>query len=110
MAVEDIRRGSGNPNVSYLLGDFFRPAQVRALAQEFSARHNRLDVLINNAGGTFADRKLTEDGFERTWALNHLAYMQLTLDLLPLLNASAPARIVNVASGLYARKPGFDNL
>ncbi len=109
-AVADIGRETGNQNVSYLLADFFRPAEVRTLADEFSARHDRLDVLINNAGGTFAERKLTEDGFERTWALNHLAYMQLTLDLLPLLNASVPARIVNVASGLYAKKLDFDNL
>ena len=109
-AVETIRRETGNENVSYLLGDSFRPAEVRALAHEFSAQHDRLDILVNNAGGTFTDRKLTEDGFERTWALNHLAYVQLTLDLLPLLKASAPARIVNVASGLYAKKLDFGNL
>lgn len=109
-AVADIGRETGNQNLSYLLADFFRPAEVRALAQAFSARHGRLDVLVNNAGGTFAEHKLTADGLERTWALNHLAYMQLTLALLPPLRASAPARIVNVASGLYARRLTFDNL
>ena len=109
-AVEDVKRESGNKNVSYLLGDFFRPADVRALAQTFLAQHDRLDILVNNAGGTFAERQLTADGLERTWALNHLAYMQLTLELLPLLKATAPARIVNVASGLYAKKLEFDNL
>ena len=83
---------------------------MRTLAQTFLATHDRLDILINNAGGTFSDRKLTPDGFERAWALNHLAYMRLTLALLPLLEASAPTRIVNVASGLYAKTIRFDNL
>lgn len=109
-AVEDVKRESGNKNVSYLLGDFFLPAEVRTLAQTFLERHDRLDILVNNAGGTFAERQLTADGLERTWTLNHLAYMQLTLELLPLLKATAPARVVNVASGLYARKLEFDNL
>ena len=109
-AVASLQQESGNKNVSYLLADFFRPTEVRALAQTFLATHDRLDILINNAGGTFSERKLTPDGFERTWALNHLAYTGLTLALLPLLEASAPARIVNVASGLYARTLEFDNL
>lgn len=109
-AVSAIKRESDASNVSYLLADFFRPTQVRELAQEFSRQHDRLDILVNNAGGTFPERRLTPDGLERTWALNHLAYMQLTLALLPLLQASAPARIVNVASGLYAKKINFGDL
>lgn len=109
-AVAAVRRESGNEKVSYLLGDLFRPAEVRALARAFLEQHGRLDVLVNNAGDTFSERQLTEDGFERTWALNHLAYLQLTLELLPLLKATAPARVVNVASGLYAKKLDFGNL
>ena len=109
-AVALIQRESGNSQVSLLVADFFRPAQVQALAQAFLERHARLDILVNNAGGTFTERRLTPEGFERTWALNHLAYVGLTLPLLPLLIASAPARIVNVASGLYAGKIHFDNL
>jgi len=105
-----IRRESGNERVSSLLADFFDPAQVRALAQTFAAQHDRLDVLVNNVGGTFSERRLTAQGFERTWALNHLSYVQLALGLLPLLRASAPARIVNVASGLYASGLDFGNL
>jgi retinol dehydrogenase 12 len=113
--VQAIRSASGNPRVSHLLADFFDPSEVKALAQSVAAQHDRLDVLINNAGGTFSERRLTAQGFERTWALNHLAYVQLTLSLLPLLRSSAPARIVparivNVASGLYAGKLDFDNL
>ncbi|MFC4453653.1 SDR family NAD(P)-dependent oxidoreductase [Deinococcus sonorensis] len=109
-AAADLQRRSGNPRVSFLLADLFRPAQVRALAGAFQAQHARLDVLVNNAGGTFTHRQLTPDGFERTWALNHLAPMELTLALLPLLTASVPARIVNVASGLYAEAIRFDDL
>lgn len=109
-AVLWIQQNSRNDNVTYLLADLFRPNEVQALAQAFLRQHDRLDILVNNAGGTFQKRQLTPDGFERTWALNHLAYMGLTLALLPLLEESAPARIVSVASGLYAKKLNFDNL
>ena len=67
------------------------------------ALYPRLDVLVNNAGAIFDARHVTVDGLERTWALDHLAYMQLTLDLLDLMKASAPARIVNVASRAHTR-------
>ncbi len=109
-AVTDLQRQSGNPRVTHLLADFCHLAEVRALAQQLQATHPRLHVLVNNAGGTFDERRLTPDGFERTWALNHLASVELTLTLLPLLRASAPARIVNVASGWYARRLDFTNL
>jgi retinol dehydrogenase 12 len=106
-----LQRESRNERVEYLLADLFAQADVRRLAQEFAARHTRLDVLVNNAGGFFSERATTADGFERTWALNHLAYFRLTLDLLPLLKASAPARIVNVASNVHARgRIDFDDL
>lgn len=109
-AVKFIQRQSGSGDVSYLLADFLRPAEVRALAAEFERTHPRLDILVNNAGGTFDTRQLTPECFERTWALNHLAYLHLTLALLPLLEKSAPARIVNVASGVYAGAINFDDL
>ena len=106
-----LRRESGNPAVEYLIADLFSLAEVRRLAQAFAAQQERLDVLVNNAGGFFSERATTADGFERTWALNHLAYFRLTLDLLPLLKASAPARIVNVASNVHARgRVDFDDL
>src|SRR5215475_179524 len=98
-----LQRESGNPDVEYRLADLFALAEVGRLAQEFAGRHGRLDVLVNNAGGFFSERATTVDGFEHTWALNHLAYFRLTLDLLPLLEAGAPARIVNVASNVHAR-------
>ncbi len=58
---------------------------------------------MNNAGAIFSDFATTVDGIERTWALDHLAYIQLTLALLDQLRASAPARIVNVASAAHRR-------
>ena len=74
---------------------------VRRLAAEFRARHSRLDVLLNNAGAVFMERGVTVDGFERTWAVNHLASFLLTLELKDLIEASAPARIVTVSSAMH---------
>ena len=106
-----LQRASGNPEIEMRVADLFSQDAVRGLAREFAATHQRLDVLVNNAGGFFSRRETTADGVERTWALNHLAYFLLTLELLPLLRASAPARIVNVASAVHARgRIDFDDL
>lgn len=99
--LEAIRKETGNRQVESLLADFSSQAEVRRLAAEFRARHNRLDVLLNNAGAVFMERGVTVDGFERTWAVNHLASFLLTLELLDLLKASAPSRIVNVSSAMH---------
>ena len=92
---------SRNHPVDYLIADLSSQAQIRAIAHEFFRRYNHLDVLVNNAGGFFMRRKVSEDGFEMTFALNHLAYFLLTLLLLDALKASASARIVNVSSGSH---------
>ena len=105
-----LRRDSGNPAVFALIANHAEPGQVLRLAQTFGQHNQRLDVLVNNVGGNFSARKVGEEGFERTWALNHLSYVQLTLILLPLLHASAPARIVNVASFYYGNTIRFDDL
>jgi NAD(P)-dependent dehydrogenase (short-subunit alcohol dehydrogenase family) len=73
-------------------------AGQRAAAGEFRNRYRRLDVLVNNAGAVFGERKLTGEGLERTFALNHLGYFTVTTLLLDLLRASAPSRVVSVAS------------
>ncbi len=70
---------------------------VRA-ADEYKSKHDRLDVLLNNAGAINMDRETTTDGYERTFATNHLGYFVLTDRLLDLLKKSAPSRIINVAS------------
>jgi NAD(P)-dependent dehydrogenase (short-subunit alcohol dehydrogenase family) len=109
--VEWIKRETGNGEIDSLLADLSSQAAVIRLAQEFRQMHPRLDVLVNNAGGIFTRRETTVDGLERTWALNHLGYFLLTLELLDLLKASAPARIVNVASAAHTgRTIDFDDL
>jgi NAD(P)-dependent dehydrogenase (short-subunit alcohol dehydrogenase family) len=109
--VEEIRAATGNRNVDSLLADLSSQQAIRRLAGDFKSQYPRLDVLLNNAGGTFATRQLSVDGIEMTWALNHLAYFLLTNLLLDTLKASAPARIINVSSDAHAGgKIEFDNL
>lgn len=109
--VEDIRAASGNNNVDSLLADLSSQQEVRRLADEFKSKYAHLHVLINNAGGFFMKRELSVDGIEMTFSLNHLAYFLLTNLLLDTLKASAPTRIISVASGAHtAGKIEFDNL
>jgi retinol dehydrogenase 14 len=97
-AVEEIRRDSGNERVSLVLADLSVQAEVRGLAEEFRERHDRLDVLVNNAGLVQSRRVETPDGLELTLAVNHLAPFLLTDLLLDLLKKSAPSRVITVSS------------
>ncbi len=91
--------------------DLCRLAEVRRVGQEIAAAEPHIDVLINNAGAVFSLRNVTEDGLERTFALNHMAYVVLTSLLLDRLVASAPARIINTASNAHRKgKLDFDDL
>jgi retinol dehydrogenase-14 len=109
--VAEIQAATGNPRVEVLLADLSSQASVRRAAEELRRGHDRLHVLVNNAGGYWATRHVTVDGLELTFALNHLAYFLLTNLLLDLLRASAPARIVNVTSGAQATgRIHFDDL
>lgn len=99
----DIRLRAQSDAVEYLLCDFTSQEAIRSLASEYRKRHERLDVLVNNAGTVFSKRILTDGGIEATFAVNHLGYFLLTHLLLDLLVASAPARIVNVASVAHYR-------
>jgi retinol dehydrogenase 14 len=96
--LDDVRASAPGAEVSSLLCDFSRQADVRRLAGEVLQRYDRLDVLVNNAGTVFKNRTLTAEGIEATFAVNHLGYFLLTQLLLDRIVASAPARIVNVAS------------
>ena len=96
--VDDIKRISENSNIYFLIGDLSSQKQVRAVAHQFKEQFQRLDVLVNNAGGVFSDHRTTVDGIEYTLALNHLAYFLLTNELIDLLKNSAPSRIINLAS------------
>jgi NAD(P)-dependent dehydrogenase (short-subunit alcohol dehydrogenase family) len=103
-----ITRATGSAKVEFLVADLSIQAQVRQLADEFKRKYDRLDVLLNNAGGYFAKREVSIDGIELTWALNHLNYFLLTDQLLDVLKASAPARIVNTSSGAHAMTRGIN--
>jgi NAD(P)-dependent dehydrogenase (short-subunit alcohol dehydrogenase family) len=110
-AAADIQQESANPGVEALIGDLSLRADVQKVAREYRQRYDRLDVLINNAGAMFMRRQLSADGIEMTLALNHLAYFSLTYQLLDLLKASAPARIVNVGSSSHRiARLDFDEL
>lgn len=97
-AAAQARQRSGSATVTALLCDFSSQAAIRRLAAEITERHERLDVLVNNAGGVHKSRWLTEDGIEATFAVNHLGYFLLTHLLTDLLVRNAPARVVSVAS------------
>jgi NAD(P)-dependent dehydrogenase (short-subunit alcohol dehydrogenase family) len=105
--VAQIKKLSGNPNVDFLLADLSSQAAIHQMAQQFKERYRRLDILINNAGAVFMQRRESVDGIEMTFALNHLGYFLLTNLLLDVLKASAPTRIVNTSSELH-RKAHLD--
>lgn len=110
-AQADIQTASNNPHVDLILADFASLAAVRRAAETFLARYDRLDVLVNNAGLYLGKRLLSADGYEMTFAVNHLAPFLLTNLLLDTLKASAPARIINVSSGAHAAgRIRFDDL
>jgi NAD(P)-dependent dehydrogenase (short-subunit alcohol dehydrogenase family) len=109
--LERIRGETGATEVESIVANLSSQAEVRRLADRVRERCKRLDVLLNNAGGMFLERRESPDGIELTLALNHLSYFLLTNQLLPLLKASAPARIVNVASDAHKTGPiDFDDL
>lgn len=99
--VRELRQAAGHDRVGFVAGDLATQKGVRAAAATIKGKLKKLDVLVNNAGAMFMKRELTEDGIERTFALNHLGYFLLTHELLDLLKASAPARIVTVASAAH---------
>ncbi len=110
-AVEEIRRAAGGGRVEGLVADLSSQAEVRRLAGEVRGRTRRLDVLLNNAGAYFGGRRVSADGLELTFALNHLSYFLLARLLLPLLEAGAPSRVVNVSSEAHrGARMGWDDL
>jgi retinol dehydrogenase 14 len=109
--LEEIKAATGNDNIELYIADLSKQADVRKLAAEFSAQHETLDVLLNNAGGVFDTRLTTADGLEMTFALNHLAYFLLTNLLLETLKRTPNARIINVSSSAQGLgKLNFDDL
>jgi NAD(P)-dependent dehydrogenase (short-subunit alcohol dehydrogenase family) len=89
--------------VDLIIADLSSMADVRRVAEEFLQHYSSLHVLINNAGGINAERQVTVDGLEYTFATNYLATFLLTTLLLDTLKGSAPARVVNVSSVAHTR-------
>ena len=110
-ARDEIISSTRNENVSIMIADFSSLDQIRELSDKVIKKFDRLDILINNAGVFVTDLRYTKDGHELQWGVNHLAPFLLTHLLLPLLEKSAPARIINVTS--VANRKGsilFDDL
>ncbi|OGQ11825.1 MAG: hypothetical protein A2138_03360 [Deltaproteobacteria bacterium RBG_16_71_12] len=99
--VEELRDDTDNPRVELALVDFASLASVRAFLDDVTARVDRLDVLVNNAGGYFGRRRETDDGREMTLQVNHLGYFMTTLGLLEPLRAAGDARVVCVSSDAH---------
>jgi retinol dehydrogenase 12 len=97
-AAATVRERTRNSDVRVVKLDLSDLSSVRDAASEITSRWDRLDVLVNNAGGMRNGRSLTAQGFETCFGVNHLAHFYLTNLLLDRLKASAPSRIVNVAS------------
>ena len=112
-AATEVTQRTWNDDVHVVPLDLADLASVREAAENILSRWDRLDVLVNNAGGTWSERRLTAQGFEYTFGVNHLGHFLLTSQLLPRLRASAPSRIVNLTSvGHHAAWHGmrFDDL
>ena len=106
--LEAIAPGLGHRS---LLADLSLMTDTKRVGAEIAASEPRIDVLINNAGAMFAERRATSEGLEMTFALNHMAYFVLTRTLLERLKGSAPARVVSTASAAHFRATlDFDDL
>jgi NAD(P)-dependent dehydrogenase (short-subunit alcohol dehydrogenase family) len=97
-AATDVAARSGNDDVHVVPLDLSDLASVQQAAADILDRWDRLDVLVNNAGGTWSERAVTAQGFEQTFGVNHLGHFLLTLLLLGRLKASAPSRVINLTS------------
>lgn len=108
---EEIFHLTNNSNINIFTADLSSLKQVRLAAEEIKSKFNRLDVLINNAGVYKKTRTITSDGFEETFAVNHLSHFLLSNLILDLLKQSDSPRIINVSSVAHTRaKLDFNNL
>jgi NAD(P)-dependent dehydrogenase (short-subunit alcohol dehydrogenase family) len=112
-AVDDIRGATGSDEIEFATLDLANHASVRACAKELTERLDAIHVLDLNAGGVLSERRVTEDGLEMQFAVNHLGHFLLTQLLLERLRQSAPARVVVVSSASHnqaRRGLDFDDL
>ena len=102
-ALRRLRARAPGPAHRAHYADLMLIAEVKRVAAEIAAQERRIDILVNNAGAIFSFRRLTAEGLERTFALNHMAYFVLSHGLREALVAAAPARVVNTASAAHQR-------
>lgn len=101
--VAELNQISGHAKNDYITVDFASLRSIRAAAEKFHQKYDRLHVLINNAGGIFMEPEVTADGLERTFGVNHMGYFELTRLMLDKLKATGNSRIVVVSSGAHFR-------
>lgn len=110
-AYNTIAKANGKDHVDLMIADLSSMQSIRKVATEFKKKYSNLHVLINNAGAYSSKLRITQDGYELTFATNHLAPFLLSELLLDISRASAPARIINVSSTMHkGAKVDFDNL
>ena len=111
-AMDQIREKHPQAQLDLQLCDLSSQASIRKAGLALREKYDRIDVLLNNAGGMFGERALTEDGLEYTFALDHMGYFLLTHYLLDLVKASEMKRIVNVSSEAhrFVRSIDWENL
>ncbi|MDO9546383.1 MAG: SDR family oxidoreductase [Pelolinea sp.] len=106
--IKEINRDTGNEKIALYLADFSSLADIKRMAEDIKREQKTLHVLVNNAGNFYKERRLSAEGFEMTFAVNYLAPFLLTMLLLDLIKASAPARIVNVSSSSHRSIKNID--
>lgn len=106
----ELRKKTRNDDIKLLIADLSKKDEIRKAVEQFLKNHDRMDVLINNAGTLFNRRQENEDGIEMTFSVNHLGPFLLTNLLLPALTNANKARIVNVASEVHRLGARFFDL
>jgi len=108
--LQEFGQKTGNDQLDFFIADLSSLQQIRMMGTEIQRKYNRLDVLINNAGVAMNNLEMSDDGYEMTFAVNHLAVFDFTLLLLDLMTRSAPSRIINVSSMAHSSSLNFENL
>ena len=108
---EELKKATQNNEIQFLTADLINKEGINSLVKTIKERTNSIDILINNAGGLYGERWETKDGFEATYAMNHLSPTLLTWQLLPLLKKATKPRVINLtSSGHRFAKIDFANL
>lgn len=97
-ALKEIQEKTGNKNLELMICDFASLKSINNFVKNFERKYSKLDILVNNHGASFLTKSFTEDGLEETFAVNHIGYFSLTLQLLKSIKAGNRPRIVNVSS------------